>query len=421
MTLYHNSKQKLRNVDRTIGALLDGDFPLSSGKKALEKLRGLFAGLGKKLDRAYALKDAASEKQIASLINVKVYETLPILGFILRSTNVRNAFEVLDPLQVVADSILQGRPQLLLSSEWDYVPFAYPQSLEDLRSFVLIGLPATEAASALLLPLAGHELGHAVWRNRGIGGGAHATLQFRCENSYKSQMEEFKKYFPEYDPDDLVYKELLPEAIGLSVEYAVFQAEELFCDMFSYAIFGASYLHAFAYILAPGFGRMPGSRYPSHKTRISVLASIASKEGAKLPAIGSLSFSDETPRGNPRERFVLRVAEENVQEVIGGLWDRVLALLNEGKVLRPSEKMSEKHSEQFKLGIPAHEPRCLGDIVNAGWTCYSRMQSYVSEDENERDKEQDNLYENVDALNEILLKTIEVLEFNNRTGNGPQR
>jgi hypothetical protein len=83
---------------------------------------------------------------------------------------VRNAFELLDPLQSIVDEVLQGRPELLLSSEWDYVPFAYPQSLDDLRSFVLIGLPASEAASALLLPLAGHEIGHAVWRNLGIGG-----------------------------------------------------------------------------------------------------------------------------------------------------------------------------------------------------------------------------------------------------------
>src|SRR5262249_36056001 len=160
---------------------------------------------------------------------------LPILGFILRSTNVRNAFELLDPLQVLADATLQGKPQLLLSSEWDYVPFAYPQSLDDLKSFVLIGLPASEAASALLVPLAGHELGHAVWRNRGIEGGAHATLQYRCEELYKRNFEEFKRQFPDYDANDMVHKELLPEAIAQSVEYAVFQAEELFCDLFAYA------------------------------------------------------------------------------------------------------------------------------------------------------------------------------------------
>jgi hypothetical protein len=194
MSLFHNSKHKLRNVYRTIDALLDGDFPISSGKNALQKLRDVFEELEKKLDRARKLSDDKTEKQIANIINVKIYQTLPILGFILRSTNVRNAFELLDPLQHLADAILQGRPQLLLSSEWDYIPFAYPQSLEDLRSFVLIGLPASEAATALLVPLAGHELGHTVWRNRGIGGSTHATLQARCELLFKDNMSEFQKY-----------------------------------------------------------------------------------------------------------------------------------------------------------------------------------------------------------------------------------
>ncbi len=254
MSLYHNSKHKLRNVYRTIDALLDGDFPISSGKNALSRLREVFEDQENKLDRARKIRDDKTERQIANIINGKIYLSLPILGFIIRSTNVRNAFELLAPLQYIADAILQGKPQVLLSSEWDYVPFAYPQSLEDLKSFVLIGLPASEAATALLVPLAGHELGHAVWRNRGIGGSAHATLQARCEQLFNKNSEEFKKYFPAYNPNDMIAKEILPEAIAEFVEIAVFQAEELFCDMFAYALFGESYLYAFAYILAPGRG-----------------------------------------------------------------------------------------------------------------------------------------------------------------------
>ena len=52
--------------------------------------------------------------------------------------------------------------RLILSSEWDYSPFMYDQ-ITDLPSFVFIGLPACESANPLLLPLAGHELGHSVW------------------------------------------------------------------------------------------------------------------------------------------------------------------------------------------------------------------------------------------------------------------
>lgn len=126
MSLYYNAKQRLRNIKRTIDKLLDGDFPLSSGRQALMKLGDFFSELEKQVDRAHRLHDKDSERHCANIVNVKVYQILPILGFILRSTNVRNAFEFLDPLQDIADAILLGRPQLLLSSEWDYVPFAYP-------------------------------------------------------------------------------------------------------------------------------------------------------------------------------------------------------------------------------------------------------------------------------------------------------
>jgi len=204
MSLYYNSNLKIKNICRTIEVLLDSDFPHGSGRKALIKLNEVFSQLGLKLSRAHRLNDNDTVQQISNNITIKIYQVLPILGFILRSTNVRNAFELVDPLQTIADATLQGRPELLLSSEWDYVPFAYPQSLDDLKSFVLIGLPATEASSALLIPLAGHELGHAVWANRGIGGAAHVSIQQVCEELYSKKPEDFKRHFPEYDPKDII-------------------------------------------------------------------------------------------------------------------------------------------------------------------------------------------------------------------------
>jgi len=159
MSLIHNSKHKLRNIQRTIDGISNGNMPFAAGRKALGRLVDVFNALEKNLDRAIKLKDADAVSSVANNINVKILQVLPILGFILRSTNVRNAFELIEPLQVPADATMQGKPRLILSSEWDYIPFAYPQSLEDLKSYVLIGLPASEAASALLVPIAGHELG----------------------------------------------------------------------------------------------------------------------------------------------------------------------------------------------------------------------------------------------------------------------
>jgi hypothetical protein len=181
MSLYHSSKYKLRNIQRTIESLLDGDFPFEAQRLALRKLHAVFDQLEKKqLDRAERLGDGENLSQVAENLNVKILQVLPILGFIIRSTNVRNAFEMLEPLRSIASAALQGSPQLIMSSEWDYVPFAYPQSFENLRSFVLIGLPASEAASALLMPVAGHELGHAVWRNLGMSCTRFRRHRVRC-------------------------------------------------------------------------------------------------------------------------------------------------------------------------------------------------------------------------------------------------
>ncbi len=414
MTLYHNSKHKLRNILRTIDSLLDGDFPFDAGKRALLRLKNVFIEFEKKIDRAKRLSDEKTIEQLSSNINVKIIQVLPILGFILRSTNVRNAFELLDPLQSLADLTLQGNPELILSSEWDYVPFAYPQSLKDLRSFVLIGLPASEAASALLVPLAGHELGHAVWRNLGIEGSAHLTLQQKCQELYRNanNLQTFKRTFSEYDPDDMVAKEILPETIARSVEYAVFQAEEIFCDLFAYAVFGEGYVHAFSYILAPGSSSNRRSKYPSYETRISTIRKVAEKEGITLPDTGELNFSSEIPLVNARDRFILRMAEESVAEVTNGLWSKIDQIIHEGNVCRPKKANALAHLKEFQIGIPAHRPECLGDIINAGWKYY---------DEILNSREEAKIPERLDCLNEMLLKSIEVLEFRRRAAHDPDR
>jgi hypothetical protein len=99
--------------------------------------------------------------------------------------------------------------------------------------------------------------------------------------------------FPDYRPNDIVSRDILPSAIAESVEYGVRQAEEIFCDLFAYAIFGASYVHAFAYILAPGGGSRDPN-YPSHAIRMSLVSQMATREGVTLPSSAELNFVSET-------------------------------------------------------------------------------------------------------------------------------
>jgi hypothetical protein len=365
MSLYHSSKYKLRNILRTIDALLEGDFPLEAGRLALKKLQSVFDtfdGNDGSLERARRLNDPANLAQVSQNLNVKVYQALPILGFILRSTNVRNAFEILEPLQAIAKAALQGNPQLILSSEWDYVPFAYPQSLENLKSFILIGLPASEAASALLVPVAGHELGHAVWRNQGIGAGLQNQLQTTCRAHYETNKEEFRKHFKDYNETDLVGRNVLPDAISESTVYASRQVEELFSDLFAYACFGPIYVRAFAYVLAPGEG-FSDAKYPTHTTRLNTIRKVAKDEGTDLPDVTELGFRIDGRRGDARHQFMIRMAELSVADVTDELWKIILSIAERAPLVRPTSELASLHLRNFQIGIPSAKVECIGDVI----------------------------------------------------------
>jgi hypothetical protein len=388
--------------------MLNGDMPFAAGRKALVRLSNAFALFDKNLDRAIRLKDNANISSLANNINVKILEVLPILGFILRSTNVRNAFELIEPLQAIADAAMQGRPELILSSEWDYIPFAYPQSLDDLKSYVLIGLPASEAASALLVPLAGHELGHAVWRNRGLSSDIQLTLDAQIAILFDADLSSFKKIFSDYDPDDVFKREMLPDSKSQALEYAEYQAEEMFCDLFGYALFGASYLHAFAFILAPGVGgRYRSGKYPAYSKRIQVISDVAKAEGISLPNHSELSFAQDLRGFDDRHRFVVKIADDAASTIVPALWEKVLRVINEAKILRPLAENANRHVRDLRLGIPASKPECLGDILNAGWLRYEEIVKSMKLAE---------VSDELDRLNEVLLKTIEVSEYRRKIG-----
>ncbi len=58
----------------------------------------------------------------------------------------------------------------------------------------------------------------------------------------------------------------------------------------------------------------------------------------------------------------------------------------------------------FKYGVPANEPSSISDIVNAGWTYV--VQNRATFDESERSL--------VEWVSELILKSVEVLEYRTR-------
>src|SRR4029077_10849065 len=98
------------------------------------------------------------------LVNQKIYSLTNYLGILLRSTNLRNAFEAYFAFEEMSRKLLGDDDKLIISSEWTSTRFYIPNPPAILEGYVFIGMPAFASRHALLLPLAAHELGHAVWR-----------------------------------------------------------------------------------------------------------------------------------------------------------------------------------------------------------------------------------------------------------------
>src|SRR5258708_1445850 len=181
LDLLECARARIRSVLATIRSLKQGEFPTTDAQFALDALKQLFDEDLTVLCSLDESNNPGVVKQACSTSLGHVFSFMPFLGFILRSTNVRNSFELYRPLLQLAKTLLvQGSapgesqdPRLILSSEWDYCPYTYTEMDDDtgrdyLQNFVLIGLPASEAENPLLVPLAGHELGHSVWRRRNL-------------------------------------------------------------------------------------------------------------------------------------------------------------------------------------------------------------------------------------------------------------
>src|SRR5271166_63597 len=134
------ARHKLRAFLREIDGLLTSEFPHPDGREALEQLYAHYDGRLKRAERARPSSSIA-DRHLAQ-VNESVSLHTDVLGFILRSTNVRNAFEVYVPLRRLIQQIIGKDARLITSSEWKFIPFTYPMTLDELPNYVLVGSPA---------------------------------------------------------------------------------------------------------------------------------------------------------------------------------------------------------------------------------------------------------------------------------------
>src|SRR5665213_2647660 len=92
------SRARLRAFLKEVDRVKDSDFPHVHPREALIEIEKQFRSRLQKLDSLTAAHDRKVIEASCSEATFQLLVYLPLLGFILRSTNVRNSFEVYGPL-----------------------------------------------------------------------------------------------------------------------------------------------------------------------------------------------------------------------------------------------------------------------------------------------------------------------------------
>jgi hypothetical protein len=199
-----------------------------------------------------------------------ISDALETLGIIANSANVRNAFEVHGPVVELARILLEDVDvRLILTFEWKYIPYTLPVIPASMKNIVVIGLPASEASNAFVLPAVGHELGHLLWRAKGV---TNAVADQVTKTATRLRETEFRDRAEKLS-DGAKDQSELDKFIGLSlaVDWSIRQIEEVFCDFAGLYLFGQSYLDCFEYMLEPPPMQQRDPEYPSVRQRAQYL------------------------------------------------------------------------------------------------------------------------------------------------------
>jgi len=394
-----SARRRIRAFVDQIAELEASDFPHRDGLDALGVIRTeLEYQLNNFLGSLPPNLSDLIVDEICAQISVTVSKYTEVLGFILRSTNVRNAFEVQFPLKRLVEKVISPDARLIMSSEWNFVPFTYPMTLDLLPDFVLVGAPAPESANVLLFPLAGHEIGHSAWRKHDL----KTALQPALAQAVADAIEA--------DPDakTRALEQLARAGEGLAAlqNTALFMAfkqlEEIFCDLFGLFVFGAAYAYAYEYFMAPGGGsRSPF--YPNSSDRVGYILSGAKTLGVAVEPDLFGRWRQSSPRPGV-DADVLGFADAAVAAVFPQMMKLGFKLLRDRGAAPPAEPAVARVAAAFKARVPDDAGASFPEIITAGWR-YLRERGGLAADTDGAE---------YDMLGELMLKSIEVAEFRAR-------
>lgn len=396
---------RIESVLESIRQLKASEFPYNDSKDALCRIEELFKNTLQRLDATDAHPDYIKQLCSISLRHLFIY--LPKLGFILRSTNVRNAFETFWPLRDIARKALDPEVKLILSSEWTYSPMIYHE-IRALPGFVLIGLPASESSNPLLIPLCGHELGHAVWANKKgkLENIIKNTFYEEAPEHIANNWNEYSELFPSIDkPDEKLGANIFAFTRLLrALELLLKQAEECFCDFIGLKIYGTAFLHAFAYLFAPFVSSPRAITYPKLVKRVNYLIKAATKYKIEVPESYENMFENRPePQLSSMDKLLLSISDYILDKTADKLISKAKSLISKTNIARPSDEESKRIRKRLELVVPASRCKSLADILNASWQAYHDIDLWKSIPDVLERKDR--------ILKDLVLKNIEIFEF----------
>lgn len=397
MTPVVYAKKRLDAILREIARLKDADFPYSHSLEALGHIESVFKVRLARLQSVSPDNDSDVVTTLCSETLVQIFGLHSFLGFVLRSTNVRNSFEVFGPLLRLARSVLGCDTKLILSSEWMYSPHIF--NVPALPNFVLLGLPACESDNPLLIPLAGHEFGHTAWLNQRFESKFTSLVQRRLLKLAEDKKVDYEEHFGEISSDLMVATNLRP-----AYDYALRQMEETFCDNLGLLTFSESFLHAFAYLLAPGTGHRSTPYYPTTDDRIANLIDRANSKSVEVPdGYAKLFAKDIAIPASPKDTFLINLADTVRREFSDDLFDRASNIVGASSFVPRDSETIERILSSFRLTTPCSNGTSLSNILNAGWIACHDPDFWPTE-----------IVQKDELLRELLLKSVEINEYEHR-------
>jgi hypothetical protein len=398
--------EKVDNVIDRIGAVRRSTLLQKDTADALTALAERFHAHRKQLlDFIKQPTDPAVVANHCDIVLLDLFRYLPYIGFLHRARHPSNPFEVHGPLKRLATQVIGSDVRLIISSEWDFSPYTHP-TMGDISDFVLLGLPASESENALLVPIAGHEFGHPVWKREKLEAKIAPIVDRAVLDQLRARLDVVKMKLGISSETEL---QTDPRVIAVRANLAAYargQAQEIFCDLLGLLLFGESYCHAFAHLLAPGLIAYQSRGYPTARRRAEILRQSAERLGVTVPA----GFDDlfQVP---PVSEWSVEVTAAVVDDLVDGLLSEVEAFRDSRALKPPSEEGRLAARNFLENATPASPASTLTELLCAAWDLRTKEDLWSSKPYLREIRDQ--------LLNDLVLKSAQALDYWHLVGATP--